>query len=362
MLTTIWEKTIFKKLIKFIFFFLLGIYAVFVITDFSVNSSHFLSYNIVSFLNVFLFYLYKFIKYSHIFVPLGLLFGIIKVISDMNIHNELVNLQMAGLSLKKILRPVFVISIILTIFCLCNFEFFCPKARNSIEHFEDQYITKKSKKNESKLFTTTLLDNSKLIYQEKNSVKKELFDIFWIRSNDEIWHIKSLKTTSLPAKGHFVDVFKRTNNAFLEKVDSYTEYTFSNMPFETSIYKDVFVPFANRSISELIYKHIKKIYASSKDKASISSQFNSKLVKAFFPILIFFAIPPFCIKFKRGISIFFISALSLFSFIFLLTLIDSMIILSENQIFFPSFLIWTPFIIITIFFGINFYKEIWKKS
>ena len=353
-LSKLWEKYLFFETLKFLVFFLISIFAIYVIIDFSTFSTKFFTYSSISFIDILAYYINLFIKYTHLFLPLTLMLAIIKVLCDMNVHNELTALRVSGISTRMLSRPFFIIAIFLTIFTYLNFEFFSTDSLN--DHFKKSHLKKEGRKKNQKANVIYLEDGTKLIYQSSNLKAKELFDVFWIKSSDDIWHIKYLQIIEPMPIGYFVDHLQRNLDNKLEKATSYNEHQFDTMIFDENNV-DMLIPYENRSITNLFEQLLLKKVTSPKENAEIVSQLNYKLSMPLLSIIIVLAIIPFCIKFSKNVSIFYICTFSIFAFVIFFMLVDAVIILGENQVFTPWLIIWLPFVLTSVFFMRRFLRH-----
>jgi lipopolysaccharide export LptBFGC system permease protein LptF len=338
----LWERKIFLEAVCFMFFFLTCAFILFTIIDFSINGFYFstvMEFTLYAFLN---YYLHQFLKYLDIFISLAMLLTTIKILVGMNKHHETIALYMAGISKRRLSRPFFIIGIMLSVISCLNAEFFSPKAIESILNFKET-IANNSKNQEKFINIKMLSNNTKLIYlQEKNKV---LFDVFWIISTKNIWHIKYLEINNYPPVGNFVDHFIRNDEGKMEKQESFSKCIFHHMIFLPDTTDD---NIETLSLSALFKKWHFKQFPSRQKKIDILSLLNYKIAIAMTPILVPLAITPFCLRFSRRNSMFFITAIAIFVFILFFTLMDSALILAENQILSPFIIIW---LIITSFYS-----------
>jgi lipopolysaccharide export system permease protein len=350
----IWQKHLLLEMIKFILFFLLGIYVIYFFIDFSFHGTKIFAKNSVSIGAALVYYYHNFIMYLNLFASLGFMLAVIKVLSSMNHHNELIALFMAGISKYKIASPLFLIALIFSITSFLNFEFLVPTSSKAIELFKNTHLrTKKSETKDS--LHTLLLDNStKLIFQKYDSEKKELFDVFWIISSDDIWHIKYLKPNTKPPMGSFANHFKRENGKLIMQ-ETYESYNFTNINFDKAASASL-EPYETRPLSTLYSQYLSNRFSSSKEKAHLFSQLNYKISMPLLPFVIVFALVPICMRFSKTGRIYAITSFSLFGFIGFYSLMDAAVILSENQVGSPLYIIWTPFLLTAIFFIYKFFK------
>ncbi|MBI5346815.1 MAG: LptF/LptG family permease [Chlamydiae bacterium] len=349
-----WERLLFFETLKLTIAFLVSIFTVYLIIDFSIQSVKLFTYTKTGFLDIATYYFHNFIYYLHTFLSLAFLLASLKTISSMNIHNELTALFMGGISAKMISRPLFFLAAILSLFTYFSFESLLPQSLNYLSDFKQQHL-KKHKKKLSKVNILYLSDNSRLAYQTYNFEKKELFDVFWIKSESEIWYAKYLKISN-PPQGTFVEkILKDPKTHLYERKNSFTDFDFTNMHLEHNTEKAL-IPFENRSISDLFMHLISKKITSSKEKTVIVSQLNYKLALPLLYLLLIVSIFPLAIRFSRTFSTFFIYSMALFGFVLFLALMDSMLILAESQLFSATLLIWSPILLIMFIFGRKYLK------
>jgi lipopolysaccharide export system permease protein len=282
--------------------------------------------------------------------------SMIKTLSDMNVHNELVALKTSGVTSFQIFSPFLILSIIFCIVSYVNLEKFYPNALTFKDTFKENHL-KLHKKNEKTSLPNVIYldDSSRLIYQKYNSEKKELFDVFLIKSSSDIWHIKYLNTNFFPIKGKYVDRFIKKDFKFI-KENSFDEFTFDDIKFEIDDIKHIFQPHETKPISALFkHKFFKKI-PFNKEKAEISTQFYNKLFSPLVFFIIAISIFPSLLRFSRNISIFFIIFFSIFGFVLFYTLVDSASILSENSVLTPLICTSFPFILSFVIFFRRFLK------
>ncbi|OGN60091.1 MAG: hypothetical protein A3F40_02260 [Chlamydiae bacterium RIFCSPHIGHO2_12_FULL_27_8] len=268
----------------------------------------------------------------------------------MNIHHELTALRMAGISSRLLSRPVLILAILFSCISYINLQFFYPGALNFKNNFKDTYI-KKTKYKNLHPNVIYLNDNSKLVFQKFNRNKKKLFDVFFIKNNEDIYHAKYLDLNSSPPIGKFVDFLSRKDSYF-EKINSFDEYEFTEINIQNGQYS-LFIPYLNRSISMLLSQY-KNLSFSKKDKIEILSYLNYKLAMPLLSVLLIIFVFPSLLHFSKNISIFFICAISIFGYIIFHTVMDSALILAENSLFSPYVIIWSP-IVLSFYLGIRKY-------
>ena len=351
----LWQRHLLCETVKFILFFLSCIYLVYIIIDFSTHSTRLFSYSKIQFFKLFLYYLHHFILRLPLFLPLALLLATIKILCGLNIHNELVALKMGGISFKELTVPFFFIATMISLFSYMNYEFLSPYSFSYVEKFKEAHLRKTSKKKQQELYVSLLKDGSKLVYQSYNPQNNELFDVFWIHSPDDIWYMKYLRLENDKTKGFLTDHFLIQNNMMVKK-QSYEEKDFPKIRIKTIKNRLSSSLFESHSLSLLFRNYCKKNFSSPHEKACLLSHLNFKLAIPLLPYLILLALTPFCLRFSRNLKVFYIIVYSLFAFSFFYTLMEAAIILGENQVIYPFYAIWTPFLLSFIFFAPIFYK------
>jgi len=332
--------------------FLVCIFLVVIVIDFSIHSAKIFAHTKTSVLLITKYYLNLIIIQLNLFLALTLLLSIIKVLSDMNIHHELIALRMAAISAKLLSRPFIILAIIFTIISYLNYQYLYPKALDFKDNFKEKFLKKTTYKNKLLPNVIYLEDHTRLVYQKYDLSKKELFDVFYIKSNSDIWHAKYLSLNKSNALGRYVDHLIRKDD-FFKKDKSYLTYNFRDIQLDKNAF--LFVPLENRSISTLYKQSISDMICL-KEKIELLANLNHKLAMPLIPILIVISIFPFLITFSKNISIFYISAFAIFGFVIFHTIMDSSLILAENSVMPPYIVMWLPPLIASILFGRKYAK------
>lgn len=334
----IWNKYLFGLLSKTFLFFIVSIFLIYTIVDLSIHGVRFFSHGLVAGLEIARYYCYTFANQIGFFFPLTFLLASLKVFLDLNQHHELVALQMAGLSQKKLLSPFFAFAMLLVLTSYAHQEWLSPTTQLAANTFRSQHEKHNKKIETPHLFNVPLQDQSEMIYQDfKNN---ELFDVFWIKNNKDFWHIKYLKLN--PSTGFFADHFQRTSSGLMEKIESFSEKVFPEIAFDPNICLESFIPFENRSLSTLL----RQVFKKNSERKHVLCHLQYNLASPLVCFLILFAIAPLVIRFSRSKQGFLITAGSLFAFIAFKTILDGMMILGENQVMPSSIAIWAPLLVV----------------
>jgi lipopolysaccharide export LptBFGC system permease protein LptF len=309
----IWQRYLFGKLARTFFFFLLCLLIFYVAVDFSIQGAH-IGEN----------YLRRVSKLGSLFFSLSFLLAMLRTLLELSAHREILALQTAGLSSKKLLAPFFLFASLLTLASTANFQWISPDGE--------------SQDKKGKVFSILLEDGSELVYQSYEPSKRELFDLFWIRSFNEIWYMKTLLIAPKPVEGRFVDLFLRNGPGELEKAESFTLRPFPEISLEADAPLQCFVPYENRSLKALLLQAMGK----GRDKKASASHLHYKIATSLFPFMMILAGGPFAMRFSKGRSSLLFIAGALFAFVGMMTLLDAMLILAENQVLSPGLAIWGP--------------------
>jgi lipopolysaccharide export system permease protein len=252
---------------------------------------------------------------------------------------------MAGLSRKKLLLPFFFFATILSTFGYLNHEYFSGKAISAADQFKTIHSKTKKKHRCSKDRVQSLIleDQSELIYQHFDGEKKELFDVFWIRSDQDLWYMKIFSFATNPPIGYFADHMIREQ--LLQKQESFEKKIFDEFPSQQTITHKPFIPFESRPLSTLF----RDSHTTTAEGPSIKIHLHYKLALPLLPLLFLLIAAPFGFMFSRKNPFFLIVSLSLFGFIICRTLFDSLLILGENKVLPPVPAMWfCPLLIIAL--------------
>ncbi len=353
----IWERYIFRETVKVFFLFLGCFYFLYAMIDYSTHMQDFIIDKRIQVPHIIGYYSFMFIKRADLLVPLAALIACIKQLLSMTLNGELVALQASGISLKKITRPLIVLCGLCTLFNFLSFEYFLPSSLNFLDLFRERHFkhARHGKRTEP-VHALYLKDGSKIIYQTKDTEKNQFFDVFWIRSSDEIWRIKTLTTDPQNPIGAFVDHIERNKQGNLIKTESFETYTFLPFKWQPDLAGKGYVPIENRKISELLHLLNSQKRTTAVERPQILSYLLYKCTMPLLPLLSLIAIFPYCVRYSRTTPIFLIYTLAIFSFVAFAAIMDAAVILGENNVLPPFAAVFGPFLICSMGFGWKFAK------
>lgn len=219
----LWERYILQELLKFFVFFIFCFYFLYFLIDYSTHIQELMRGRFIPLGKIAQYYGFQFIKRLEIILPLSLLISIIRLLCNLNIHHELIALQSAGLSIKKILRPFFFLGILCSLINLAIMEFALPYSLNFIDKFYYAHLRHSERgKHREPLHVLHLKDQSKLVYQYYDASMEAFFDVIWIRKPHDLWRMKYLKINGNYPQGEWVDHLKRNSEGFFEKEQSFS--------------------------------------------------------------------------------------------------------------------------------------------
>ncbi len=356
-LSKIWERYLFGEMLKIFFLFLGCFYFLYALIDYSTHMQDFLVDKRIQLSHICIYYSFQFVKRAEMLIPLSLLIATIKVLLTMNTQGELVALQASGIPLKRIIRPLLLLASTCTLFNLLSAELILPNSLNYLDRFRESHFKHSFRGNRKEpIHALYLKDHSKIIYQAHDKEKGGYFDVFWVRSTDDIWRIKTLSTDLDNPVGTSVDHLQRNLLGNLEKTDSFDTYQFAPFRVLPDLAGKGFVPFENRKMSELVKMLGEKRKTTSLERPQALTHLLFKCVMPWLCILSVIAAVPFCVRHSRMTPSFFIYSIALFGFISFYALMDAAVIMGENNVLTPTLAILAPIALVTILFGWKYTK------
>lgn len=356
-LTCLWERYLFREILKVFFLFLGCFFFLYGMIDYSLHMQDFITDQKMQLSHIGTYYIFQFIKRADLLIPLSLLIATIKVLFSMNLRGELVALEASGLSRKKITRPFFLLAFLCTLFNLASSEYLLPSSLNYLDLFREQHFKHSHRGNRKEpIHVLPLKDRSKIIYRLDDKENRQFIDVFWIPSADEMWRMHSLSSDPADPTGKFVDHLKRNAKGNFEKVESFDSYRFSKFKWESDPTGKGSTPLENRRMSELSRSLKQKTKTTAYEYPQVLTQLLYKCAIPFFSFVVIIAAVPFCVRHSRNLPQFATYALALFGFIAFFALMDAAVILGENGIVSPILIILLPIGLCTLGFGYQFIK------
>lgn len=355
----IWQRYIATEALKIFFLFLCSSYFLYSVIDYALHIGQIVQKTHAPFILLLKYYGTIFSKRCGLLLPLAMLIATVKVLCSLNKSNELLAFQVAGIPLHRLTRPIFFLGLFCVALTYLNLQFLTPQTTLFINQFEKKYFktTRKRIKGKSAIQTKKLEDGSQLVYQYYDENEKLLFDVFYILSPNEIWHMKTLSTRLDQPTGYFVDCFKRNHLKELEKVESYHAYPFPSVNLKNMSIENIGNTLDSHSITHLLKLALNPSAFNTENLSSVQTHLYFKLLSPWIAIYVILGAAPFCVSFSRIPPTFLIFALSLFGFIAFFTLLECSIILGESQVLPPFWAVFSLPILAFLIFGRNYIKK-----
>lgn len=351
-LTTIWGRHFIKETLKIFTLFIVCFYGLYVLIDFSSHSTSF-HHNHMSFKlgTLVFYYACEFIKRAEVIVPFALMIASIRVLCKMNQSNECIALMASGVTLKSLLRPFLFLGILFSLLMYVNTEYLLPQGLKAIKRIDAASSREKNKANERPAVQHLLLeDDTPLLFHDYDSAEARFIDAYWIRSLDDIYHMKYLYPYADKPLAEHIDHLERQPSGFLRLTSSEATKILPEMHFNNQKLLDTLIQPQELSLRELNQKRHSLLHAPSEKEAQVLTVFYYKLVLPWLCLLAIIAPAPFCLKITRQLPVFFIYACSVFGLVALYLIMDAALVLGSRQVLSPFIAILTPFTFIFGFF------------
>ncbi|MDJ0652042.1 MAG: LptF/LptG family permease [Simkaniaceae bacterium] len=348
--TKIWQRYFLSEILKIFFLFLPCFFCLYVLVDYSMHMQEMMKSKHLSIKDLAIYYGMLFSKRCDLLLPLALLIASVKVLTSLNHRNELLAFQTSGIAVYRLTQPFFFVALICVGLSYGNFEILAPKALTYIDHFENKYLKKKTAQKATKqaVHALALEDGTRLLYQQYEAEKKEFFDLFWILSIDEIYHIKTLKVVDSTPIGTFVDHLIRTASGEIKKIASFPSLVFNQLNLNFDLQDHLSTPIENRSISTLVTMALGKTPLFYEHRSAAQTHLYFKLFMPWLPVLVLIGVFPCCVPSVRFLPTFLIFSVTIFGYITFFTVMDGCVILGETEVL-PSF--WAIFTLPIAFFA-----------
>jgi len=354
----LWERYLLKEILKVFVLFLLSFYFLYAMIDYSMHLQEIMKSQKIAYNDLGLYYSMLFSKRCDLLLPLALLISTLKVLSSLNRKNELLSFQAGGISIRRLLRPFFLLGFLCIAINYLNFELVIPRSLTFIERFEKQHFRSKTahKKKADAVHVLPLEDGSRLIYQGYDPETKELFDVYWILTADNFWHMKKLSLSQKVPTGIKVDALYRSEKGLLEKGESYDNHPFHSLKLDFDLKNYIGKPMEGRSISELLklQRSHKSFWKEKKDM--IRTHLYFKLLMPWLSLFVIIGVAPYAVRFSRHLSVFLLFSLGIFGYIALFMIIGASVILGESHVIAPFWALFTIPLVLFLFFGRKFLK------
>lgn len=352
----IWKRYLVWQFIKTFLLFIFCFYGLYVLVDYASHSRS-LHTNKAGFewYQFCMYYTCDLIIRMDVLIPFALLIATVRTLTSITMNNELLALMAGGLELKRIMRPFIYACLFFTAVLYLNHQFFVPKALSKLRLMTDLKKIEKNKNNNLTFVQSVVLDDHTiLLYQSYNSAERSFFDVYWIRSVDDIYRIKKLFPYNEVPIGYYVDQLKRNKEGNLTVVSSFEEYTFPDIKFTEKILLETINSPEYQSLTNL-WRQLPSFSKYPTEKESMTgTMFFLRMTMPWLCLFAFLAPAPFCIRFSRNPPLFLIYSCSIFGLVAVYLVFDAGAILGNRQVLSPAYAILLPFICLVSYFTWNY--------
>lgn len=340
----IWQRYFLKEILKIFLLIIVCFYGVYILIDYANHTAvHRHAENFWG--DLFHYYLAEFIQKLDVIIPFALLIATIRTLCMLRAQHELTAFLASGLKIRTLLRPFLIFGLTCTAFIYLNMEYFIPRALTELRHIHDKKSLEKDKK--SKNITAkhvALKDNTFLLFQNYDHALHRFFDVYWIKSADDVYRMKFLHPEQQIPTGEFVEHFTRNKSGELTKMATFESKQMPELKFNKKVLLDSLTEPEELPLSVLWKKHQENAGKIMGEKeASIDAVLFRKMAIPWICLIAVIAPIPFCIRFSRDQSSFLLYAISIFGLLSCFLILDAAWVLAERQVLPPAWVIGVPF-------------------
>lgn len=345
---SIWAKYFFCDTLKTILYLLTAFCTLYVLIDYASHSGTFHHHHIrFSPREFFIYYGAELVQKSEVLLPFAILIATIRVLTKLNLHNELIALLAAGIKVRKLLSPFLAIGLIGVLFLYLSEECFAPWLVATSRSIGEKQAGEQSMKLETPSAHRILLeDGTLLLFQTYSRLDQRFYDVWWVPSVNELWRIKTLDLQP-QVTGTEVELFKRDSSQALVSVKQMAVRNFPEIRFNQKRLLESLTRPEDLSLSTLAGKLTADV--SSEKEARLETAFWRKIFMPWLALLAVLGPAPLCLVFTRNLNTFFIYAVSMFALIFTYILLNASTTLADRQVFSPLPALLIPFGILSTF-------------
>lgn len=322
------------------FLLILGcFFALFFLIDYSSRSSAFHLKGI----ELAIYYYHLFIRRLEVLIPFALLVAAIRVFCQANTRYELSALMASGISLKRACVPVVVVGALATAGLYLTNEFLLPDSMHTLQRIEELHSVKNQKRQEHPVVHRVALpDGSQFLYRSYDLVGERFQDIFWIRTFDDVYRIKSLRPQENPTVGVQVEHFQRNAKGEMILVEAAKSLVLADLHFDPKTLDDVLISPGDRSLTALWKNLPPSGQTLTMEQAQVASAFYRKMVMPWLGLLTCLAPCSFCVRFRRPVPVFFLYCGFLAVLVLAYLWLSAGSILAQSQVLPPTWTLVAP--------------------
>lgn len=352
----IWERYFLKEILKIFFLFIFCFYGLYILIDYSSRSATYYAGKFSLFEMIKL-YGFIFVQRMDILISFALIVAGVKTLCSLNVRNEIVALMSSGVKLKTLMRPFIFVALTLVALMYINEEFLQPIAFRHINYLKDMHMDDHANLDQERnVQSLEVVGQGELIYHGYDSARKSFFDVYWLKNINEVYRIKYLYPHEGIPRGRFVDHFVRHKDGELLLANSEKTLDFSTMKFNPERLRQSIVDPRQESLTSL-WRHLPSKQVNLDDaQARTLTSFYHKLLMPWLCLLAIIGPAPYCLRFTRELPVFMIYLFSMITLVTFYLIMNSAMIIGENQVYPPIFAIGIPFAAYGVFFGWKYYQ------
>lgn len=275
-----------------------------------------------------------------ILAPFALLVAGIKVLCQANVRNELVALRGCGLPLQRLLSPLLTVGLAFTALMYLNLQFAVPFAQRQIREIEDTY-SGRFKRSSHPVQGLSMNDSQHLIYREYDLHTNKFQQVFWVKSMDDVYRMRSLAPFETPPIGESIQRLIRNADGNLLLAESIPYAEFPDMIFDRAALQETLTPPDDRSLLQLWRRMPKSKTHMTHEQRLVRAAFYRKLAAPLLCLLALLLPAPACTAFRRPLKVFFIYCAAMIALVAIYLAFNAAYTIAQGQSFSP---IWTLFL------------------
>lgn len=335
-----WERYFFHETLRVFLFVLVMFYSLYVLIDFASHTGSFHNNRIqVGWGQIAYYYTFEFISKAEILLPFALLIATVRTLTNFNQNQELMALQAAGISLRRLMVPFLTLGLICTSLLYVNTEWLLPAALKKMRVTESKSHRSKS----GAVQSLTLADETVLLYHLYDREHQQFQDVYWIRSFQDIWHMKTLNVHS---EATFADHLTRQDN-LLEMTASYPNIHLPDLKFHEQRLEATITTPEELPLTALFSK-LSSNPAMTEKEAQQATYFYRKLLLPWFCLAVILAVTPSCCRVTRQLPVYAIFAVSLFGLVALYLTLNAVTVMAMRQVISPALALLPIFLLLLI--------------
>ncbi len=337
-----------RELLKIFFLFIVCFFFLYILIDYTSR----LSSLGLSFSELAVMYGCILLRRIEILAPFALLVAGIKVLCQANIRNELVALRACGLPLQKLLSPLLTVGLAFTALMYLNLQFAVPIAQRQIREIEDTY-SGRFKRSSHPVQGLAMNEGQHLIYREYDLHTHQFHQVFWVKSMDDVYRIRTLSPFMTPPIGESIQHLQRDENGNLLLAESIPHAEFHDMIFDRHELQETLTPPDDRSLFQLWRRLPSGNKSMTHEQMLVRAAFYRKLAIPLLCLIAMLLPAPACTAFRRPLKVFFIYCVAMICLVAIYLAFNAAYTIAQGQSTSPM---WTLLLPMTGLLGLGYLR------